>query len=70
VDGDDANDHRFGLFSANCRRSRLCFILALYAFAVFGYITATLATFLCESDAEERGAEKPTLAELQTEIKE
>ena len=48
----------------------LCFILALYAFAVFGYITATLATFFVESDAEERGAEKPTLAELQTEIKE
>lgn len=48
----------------------LCFILALYAFAVFGYITATLATFFVESDAEEREAEKPTLAELQMEIKE
>ena len=23
----------------------LCFILAIYAFAVFGYVTATLATF-------------------------
>jgi len=52
----------------------LCFILALYAFAVFGYITATLATFFVERDAEKREEEKPTqtptLAELQTEIKE
>jgi voltage-gated potassium channel len=30
----------------------LCFILALYAFAVFGYVTATLATFFVERDAE------------------
>jgi voltage-gated potassium channel len=49
----------------------LCFILALYAFAVFGYITATLATFFVERDTDKRKAdEKPTLAELQTEIKE
>ncbi len=49
----------------------LCFILALYAFAVFGYITATLATFFVERDTEkQKEAEKPTLAELQTEIRE
>lgn len=29
----------------------LCFVLALYAFAVFGYVTATLATFFVERDA-------------------
>lgn len=29
----------------------LCLILALYAFAVFGYITATLASWLVERDA-------------------
>lgn len=50
----------------------LCFILALYAFAAFGYITATLATFFVERDTEkreeEKPPEKPTLAELQTEI--
>jgi voltage-gated potassium channel len=50
----------------------LCFILALYAFAAFGYITATLATFFVERDTEKREEaktpEKPTLAELQTEI--
>ena len=30
----------------------LCFALALYAFAVFGYVTATLATFFVGRDAE------------------
>lgn len=48
----------------------LCFILALYAFAAFGYITATLATFFVESDTKERVSDKPTIAELQTEIRE
>ena len=30
----------------------LCFLLALYGFAVFGYVTATLATFFIGRDAE------------------
>ena len=30
----------------------LCFIIALYGFAVFGYVTATLATFFVGRDAE------------------
>lgn len=30
----------------------LCIVLALYAFAVFGYVTATLATFFVNRDAE------------------
>lgn len=30
----------------------LCVLLALYAFAVFGYVTATLATFFIDSDAK------------------
>lgn len=45
----------------------LCFILALYAFTVFGYITATLATFFVESDKTET-AGAPSLADLQIEI--
>ena len=52
----------------------LCFIIALYGFAVFGYVTATLATFFVQRDTEKREEEKPpdtpTLAELQTEIRE
>ncbi len=35
----------------------LCFILALYGFAVFGYVTATLATFFVGRDAENAESE-------------
>lgn len=35
----------------------LCVFLALYAFAVFGYVTATLATFFVGRDAENDDAE-------------
>jgi voltage-gated potassium channel len=34
----------------------LAFILALYGYAIFGYVTATLATFFIGRDAEEKGA--------------
>ncbi len=49
----------------------LCLILSLYGFAVFGYVTATLATFFIQRDTEtasERG--EPCLLDLQTELKE
>lgn len=35
----------------------LCFILALYAFAVFGYLTGAIATFFIGTDAENDQAE-------------
>lgn len=35
----------------------LCFLLSLYGFAVFGYVTATLATFFIGRDAENDEAE-------------
>ncbi|RJQ63671.1 MAG: two pore domain potassium channel family protein [Desulfobacteraceae bacterium] len=35
----------------------LCLFMALYAFAVFGYVTATLATFFIGRDAENNEAE-------------
>lgn len=35
----------------------LCFVLALYGFAVFGYLTATLATFFVGRDAESKDSE-------------
>lgn len=35
----------------------LCIILALYAFAVFGYVTATIATFFIGRDAEDKKGE-------------
>ncbi len=50
----------------------LNFILALYAFVSFGYITATLATFFVERDAENRSEDKEPLEsridEVRTEI--
>lgn len=49
----------------------LCVALALYAFGVFGYVTATLATFFVGRDAENADAElagAQALAALQTEI--
>lgn len=49
----------------------LCFSLALYAFAVFGYLTATLATFFIGRDADNSEAEVAGAKEieaLQTEI--
>lgn len=49
----------------------LCFLLALYAFAVFGYVTATLATFFIGRDADNPDAEvtgAKEIAALQSEI--
>lgn len=49
----------------------LCFLLAVYAFAVFGYITATLATFFIGQDAHNDSAElagQQSINELRQEI--
>ncbi|MGH1396392.1 MAG: potassium channel family protein [Trichormus sp.] len=49
----------------------LCFFLALYAFAVFGYVTATLATFFIGRDADDDQAElagAKSIQLLQSEI--
>jgi voltage-gated potassium channel len=42
----------------------LCVFLALYAFGVFGYVTATLATFFVGRDAESGEAELAGSREL------
>ncbi len=49
----------------------LCFLLSLYGFAVFGYVTATLATFFIGRDAEHEEAElagAKSIEALRTEI--
>lgn len=49
----------------------LCLMLAVYGFAVFGYMTATLATFFIQRDNEtapDRG--EPNISDLQNELKE
>lgn len=50
----------------------LCVLLSLYAFAVFGYVTATLATFFIDRDAERPDAALAvgaTLAALVEEVR-
>ena len=57
----------------------LALILSIYAFAVFGYVTATLATFFIGRDAEDKDAEiagaasidalRSEIAELRAEIR-
>lgn len=49
----------------------LAFLIALYGYAVFGYVTATLATFFIGRDAEESGtsvAGKQEIEQLQRRI--
>jgi voltage-gated potassium channel len=55
--------------SAKCRL--LCLLLSVYGFAVFGYMTASLASFLSARDAEREDADLPGAAsvrELRAEI--
>jgi len=42
----------------------LCFLLALYGFTVFGYFTATLATFFIGRDADDGDAEVAGAAQI------
>ena len=49
----------------------LCVLLAVYAFAVFGYVTATIATFFVGQDANDDGGEiasEKSIRALQAEI--
>lgn len=49
----------------------LAFLIALYGYAVFGYVTATLATFFIGRDAEEKDtavAGKKEIAALQQQV--
>ena len=51
----------------------LCVILAMYAFAMFGYFTATIATFFIGRDAEDDKAEiagTRQIEDLRKEIRE
>ncbi|WP_443190454.1 ion transporter [Pseudomonas indica] len=50
----------------------LCFILALYGFTVFGYVTATLASFFVDRDAADKQsatAGQASIESLQEEIR-
>lgn len=43
----------------------LCLLLALYGFAVFGYITATIASFFVSRDAELEEGELPSARQIE-----
>ena len=45
----------------------LCLLLAIYAFAIFGYITAALASFLVHRDPQE--AKSTTLDDVLAELR-
>lgn len=50
----------------------LCLLLAIYGFAVFGYVTATVATFFVGQDANDQNAEiagQKSILELKDEIR-
>ncbi|MDQ3040563.1 MAG: potassium channel family protein, partial [Pseudomonadota bacterium] len=48
----------------------LCVLLSLYAFAVFGYVTALLASFFIGRDAQTSELRASEVARLATEIRE
>lgn len=43
----------------------LCFFLSLYSFAVFGYVTATLATWFIDSDAARKDTELASASSIE-----
>ena len=47
----------------------LCFLLALFAFSIFGYITAAIASYFVRQDASDTSTPQPSLAEVLAEVK-
>lgn len=73
VDGNGDDYDRIGsdYFPKTAEGRVLCFFLALYAFAISGYVTTTLATFFVGQDAENNEAELAdvkSIKALQAEI--
>jgi voltage-gated potassium channel len=57
VDRDDPDHDGFRLLAKTDAGRILCFFLALYSFTVFGYVTATLATYFVGRDAASSDSE-------------
>ncbi len=48
----------------------LCFLLSVFAFSIFGYITAAIASFFVRQDEGiKQGSEQPSLADVLSEVK-
>ena len=70
--GDDHDDYGLFVLSGNSGRPRAVLILALYAFAVFGNVTATLATYFVGRDAErdnQNSTNTRAILELKAEVR-
>ena len=70
VDSHAAHDDGIGLLAEDAGRL-LCWVLSLYAFAVFGYVTALLASLFVGHDAADDHvtlAGKASVEDLQAEI--
>src|SRR3546814_20311281 len=46
----------------------LCLILSIYGFAIFGYVTATLASLFVGQDARDKAASAAAVESLQSEL--
>jgi voltage-gated potassium channel len=70
VDGDADDHHGLGVLAADGEGRLLCLLLSFYAFAVFGYITASFASFFVGRDREEERAAggDPEAAGLRSEV--
>lgn len=47
----------------------LCFLIAIYGLAVFGYVTASIASYFIGRDAEKKPVEATTLSKQMDELK-
>ena len=51
MDGHASNDHGQRLLPQDPEGRLLCLLLATYGFAIFGYVTATVASYFVARDA-------------------
>lgn len=65
VDGYDYDHARLRLLSTYGAGRLLCFLLSVYAFSVFGYITAAIATYFVNRDANDEEAELAGTKDIQ-----
>lgn len=47
----------------------LCFVLALFGFSIFGYITAAVASYFVRQDASDTSTPEPSIADVLNEVK-
>ena len=68
MDGDGDGHHGLGVLAQDGGSSLLTFLVALYAFAMFGYITATIASHFVTNKPEAEPVSGAEVAALREEI--